>query len=53
MNGVGQNKETDDEHDVIVLQRVFSRLGSIENVREGSTLSVWRIVVSILEIDQN
>ena len=40
---------------VIVLQRGFSWLGEnlIENVREGRTLQVWRIVVSIFEMDQN
>ena len=52
---VGQNRETNEEHDEDCVEESFSwlRQNLTEMVREIEKLSLWGILVSIFEINQN
>ena len=49
MNGVGQNIETDEEHDEVCAEEGFSwlRYNLTEMVRELGMFCIWGVVVSI------
>ena len=55
MNGVGQNSETNEEHNKYCVKEGFqlARINLKKMVREAGKLLVWGNVVSIFEMDQN
>ena len=55
LNGVGQNSETNEEHNKYCVKEGFqlARINLKKMVREAGKLLVWGNVVSIFEMDQN
>ena len=54
-NRVGQNRETDEEHDEDCVEESFSwlRQNLTEMVREAGNFWVWGIAVRMFEMNQN
>ena len=54
-NRVGQNRETDEEHDEDCVEEGFSwlRQNLTEMVREAGNFWVWGIAVRMFEMNQN
>ena len=53
LNGVGQNRETDEEHDEDCVEEAFPGWNLTGMAREAGMLSGWDTVVAILDMDYN